>query len=388
MKNLFLALIALIGLVTVAKGQYETVNFDYERARFGENQPLPAESPIIFSGQAGADIVQVEISIYPAKGKEGRDALATGNWKRPADKTGPTAFNLPMSYQLHASKKYDVEVAYFKVASSKEKQVLRNRLSLMINTYIDNQLKETPERIEFNRRSGKMIQDMNELLLDNLSNYRMPNDAKFAGFSELVKMKMEKLEAVKLTAGTPAEGASLAKQRAEWVAELGALVENEIEIMTEGELLKLSDYRYVEDYETESRPGYFALNAGYGTVYLGGNLEKLNYGDSPYLGLAFPLSTSTIAPRFLRDASVTLGVFTNNFKNKEGSKVSGPLVSRPFYLGLDYKLFQFIRFNIGGAVLEEPKLTAGSLDDSSKRIFLQPFIGFSAKVNLSISLDK
>ena len=81
-----------------------------------------------------------------------------------------------------------------------------------------------------------------------------------------------------------------------------------------------------------------------------------------------------------------MGVFTKNLEGDGGKEISGPLVGRPFYLGLDYKLFQFVRFNAGGAVLEEPELAG--MDNSNKRIFVQPFIGLSAKINLSLSLDK
>ena len=81
-------------------------------------------------------------------------------------------------------------------------------------------------------------------------------------------------------------------------------------------------------------------------------------------------------------------MFTDNFENDGGQKVTGPLISRPFYLGLDYKLFQFVRFNAGGAILEEPEMDAAGMETGSNRIFLQPFIGVSAKINLYLSLDR
>ena len=265
-----------------------------------------------------------------------------------------------MNYKLRASKKYDIEVTYFRLISDKERQALASRLSQTVDTYIDSQMSSGDKRISFQSSSKKMLNEMNELAKSILSSYRRRSDEPIPTFSELVKMKIEQVESVKLdkAEGDAAGESSKAKmeQRAQLIDELRALTAMEVKAMSGTNLLIFADSRYVEDYQTEDKAGYFSLNAGYGGVYLGGNLEKLEYGTSPYLGLSFPLSTSTIAPRFLRNASITMGVFTKNLEGDGGKEISGPLVGRPFYLGLDYKLFQFVRFNAGGAILEEPEL--------------------------------
>ena len=388
LSTLFLAAAFLNHL----NAQYATVNFDYEKARFGENQPLPAETPIVFTGPATADIDIVEVRIYSSKGKEKRDPLTFADWKRPKDKSGATNFNVLVNYKLRASKKVDIEVAYFRPISDKERQALTERLSKTIETYIDSQMGDGGRPISSQSSSKKMLKEMNELAESILSSYRRRSDEPIPPFSELVKMKIEQVESVKLDKGE--EGASgqasaaRMKLRARLIEELRALTGMEVKAMSGTNLLIFADSRYVEDYQTEDKAGYFSLNAGYGGVYLGGNLDNLEYGTSPYLGLSFPLSTSTIAPRFLRNASITMGVFTDNFEGEGGKKITGPLISRPFYLGLDYKLFQFVRFNAGGAVLEEPEIGVGGVESNSNRIFIQPFIGLSAKVNLFLSLDR
>ena len=373
--------------------QYATITFDYEKARFGENQPLPSETPIIFSGPAGPDINMVEVRVLPPKGKENREALAFADWKRPKDKSGVTNFNVLMNYKLRAAKKYDLEVAYFRLISEKERQALNDKLGLAIATYIESQMGNGAKRITFDKSAKRMLNEMNELAASILSNYRPQSDAPMSAFSELTKMKIEQIESANLkklgegSTSTPAT--ANAAERSRLIEELQVLTASEVEDMTSVGLLIFADSRYVEDYPTEDKAGYFAINAGYGGVYLGGNLENLEYGTSPYLGLALPLSTSTIAPRFLRNASITVGIFTQNLDREDGVEISGPLVGRPLYLGLDYKLFQFVRFNAGTAFLEEPDVAApGGTPGSGSRIFLQPFIGLSAKVNLNLSLDK
>ncbi|MCB0566790.1 MAG: hypothetical protein KDD01_20670 [Phaeodactylibacter sp.] len=385
-------LLLAVAFLPHLNAQYATVNFDYEKARFGENQPLPAETPIVFTGPIAADIDIVEVRIYSSKGKEKRDPLTFADWKRPKDKSGATNFNVLVNYKLRASKKVDIEVTYFRPISDKERQALTERLSKTIETYIDSQMGDGGSPISFQSSSKKMLKEMNELAESILSSYRRRSDEPIPAFSELVKMKIEQAESVKLDKGAAAASgqasAAKMKQRAQLVKELRELTGMEVKAMSGTNLLIFADSRYVEDYQTEDKAGYFSLNAGYGGVYLGGNLDNLEYGTSPYLGLSFPLSTSTIAPRFLRNASITLGVFTDNFEGEGGKKITGPLISRPFYLGLDYKLFQFVRFNAGGAVLEEPEMGAGGVESNSNRIFIQPFIGLSAKINLFLSLDK
>lgn len=123
---------------------------------------------------------------------------------------------------------------------------------------------------------------------------------------------------------------------------------------------KLTISRFVDDYETEQKKGTFSVSLGYEGVYLDGKLDNLSYGSSLYAGLAFPLSNSTIAPKFLRNSSVVLGVFFNDFEDQSGNKVGGLIFDKPFYLGLDYKLFEFVRFNAGAVALEKSSPIAGS----------------------------
>lgn len=146
--------------------------------------------------------------------------------------------------------------------------------------------------------------------------------------------------------------------------------------------------RHVDDQETEKRRGAFSINAGYGGVYLGGDLDDFSYGNAPYLGLSFPMANSTLAPKFLRNSSLTIGAFLQDFEDGDGNKVTGFVVGRPIYLGLDYKLFEFIRFNAGATFLEKEKIAGPDDPDLISSLLVRPFIGLSAKVDLSVSLGK
>ena len=149
MKNPLSVLALMLLFFSQATAQYATVNFDYEKARFGENQPLPAETPIIFTGPITADIDIVEVRVFSPKGKEKREPLTLADWKRPKDKSGATNFNVLVNYKLRASKKYDIEVTYFRLISDKERQALASRLSQTVDTYIDSQMSSGDKRISF-----------------------------------------------------------------------------------------------------------------------------------------------------------------------------------------------------------------------------------------------
>ena len=101
----------------------------------------------------------------------------------------------------------------------------------------------------------------------------------------------------------------------------------------------------------------------------------------------FPLANSTLAPKFLRNSSLTLGAFLQDFEDTDGNKVTGFLVGTPTYLGLDYKLFEFIRFNAGATFLEKEKVGQMS-DDITSSLLVRPFIGLSARIDLTVSLGK
>jgi hypothetical protein len=206
----------------------------------------------------------------------------------------------------------------------------------------------------------------------------------FSGFSDIVRNKLSDIKKMNLK-NLPSDSLKIIKAE-KTISSLKQLIESEVEYLLNEKLVKRVDRRYVDDYVTESKPGYFAINAGYGAVYLGGNLENLEYGTAPYLSIGFPFATSRVAPAFLRNSSLTVGIFLQNFELDDNTEVTGPIIKRPIQVGLDYKLFQFIRFNAGIALLEENTVNGSGVED--QRIFVQPFIGLSAKFNLRLSLDK
>ena len=388
MKSLLLALAATFLFFNQTEAQYATVTYDYELNRFGENEPLPAEQSILFNGAIPAGVDIVEIAVFSAKCKDSRDPLATSDWKRPQGYTG-TAFNVPLNYKLQASKEYDLLIGFFRTISNGERNEVYQQLTATLDAYLGQSFSVQKNSVKLSKSTRQVLSDMNDIVNAGLKNYRSRTFWDFDGFSDIVRQKLESIEKADLSkasllydSGEPEE--QRRRYREQLLGELNQLVHSEVRFVLNNEMAVLTDRRYVDDYETEKRSTYFALNAGYGGVWLENDLDsEKSFGNSAYLGLGFPLSTSTIAPKFFRNASLTVGFFTKNFENKAGDKISGPIFNRPLYAGLDYKLFSFVRFNAGAAFLEEQPADGG---DNS--IFVRPFVGLSAKVNISLGLDK
>jgi hypothetical protein len=366
----------LLWISVPLQGQYVLVNYDYELSTFNENKPLPSETQMIISGAIPDKVQMVEIRIYSHDGNENRAPFHTAAWKRPFNKPSGE-FRVPINFRLRASKKYDLSLLYFKAIDTDEKERLFDQLLESLGAYID-QIILFDGKLKLEKKPGQALSDMDEIVTTGLSNYRSLSGQSFNGFSDLIR---DQLAALPKKEFEKEDGNSVEKA----VDQVKVLVMNEVSYLLNDSLVKVTDSRYVEDYETEKKSGYFSLNVGYGAVYLDGNIDNLDYGTAPYLSLGFPLSTSRLAPAFLRNSSLTLGLFLDDFENSEGKTISGPIVNRPIQVGLDFKLFQFVRFGAGVVILEEEGGSGGILE---RKVFLQPFIGIGAKINIQLALDK
>ncbi len=393
-KMKFFNLVLIFSLFTSSLfSQYATVTFDPAMRTFNNFEPLPSEEDMMFTGAVPANVNVVEFQFFRGKNKNYKDPLYVANWERGAgDESG--AFKLPINYKLNANKKYDIRVKYFQKVKNTDREKIYGALKNNLDAYLGQSLQSSSEKIKLTKRSKEMMKDLNTIVNYGLREYRITNGVPFEGFSDLVKGQIEaiddkKLNEVLFDASNTSQAMASAKYRDQLIQDLQTLIHAEVRFVLNSDISRLINQYDMDDLKTESRNGYFSINVGYGAVYIDGNIDNLEYGTAPYVGLAFPLSTSTIAPKFFRNASVTLGIFTKNF-NDVGDRgpITGPIVKRPIYLGLDYKLFQFIRFNVGAAALEEESENTGTVSGIENRVFFRPFVGLSAKINLSIGLDK
>ena len=392
MKKILTSFMAVLAFSISLTAQLSIVNFEEELRQFNNGEAIPAEKKLLIVGTIPSDINLVEVLIFTSKGKDNRKALYTNFWLRPKDNTG-TQYKVPIQYRLNAGKEYDFSLRYFKMLDKEEKRQLYSQLVNNLNNYVDQSFAIGKKKLDFSKKTKHIMKDLNNVVVVGLSNYRTSNHVNFSGFSDIVRGQLEKIQAANLKEAdrvVDEKDAKKAKKifHGKMIADLKQMIASEVQFVLNDKWNSLDQVHYVDHVETEKRNGYFSVNAGYGAVYLGGNIDNLNYETAPYLGLSFPLSTSTIAPKIFRNASITVGVFLKDLDGEDDKKITGPIIKRPLYLGLDYKLFQFIRFNAGAAFLEEVGEDNGQISGIEKRVFVKPFVGLSAKINLSIGLDK
>lgn len=394
MKKLSLVLFAIMGLVSTVFSQYTTINYDLEKNYFNEGQPLPAEKPLMFTGLIPQGVDIIEISILPSKAKSEKDRLYLASWKD-YDNNINTSYSLAVNYALRASEKYDFRIAFYQQIAQADREILTKQIIEQVTAYLDTHINIKGNTVSLAKGEKKMVADLEGIIIQALDLYRNQQEGRAVKLSTTVAQRLKNLENIqfnKLPKDSLLQQASASRDGvvAQKIDEIKSVVINDIRELMNTTWSKLTISRYVDDYGTEQKRGFFSLSLGYGGVYLSGKWDDFTYDAAPYAGIAFPLSNSTIAPKFLRNSSVVLGAFLDNFVDEEGNEVTGMIVGRPFYAGLDYKLFEFVRFNAGAAFLEKTETITSGTDagQTSTKAFIRPFIGLSARIDLSIGFGK
>ncbi|TXB62984.1 hypothetical protein [Phaeodactylibacter luteus] len=371
----FFSIFLLLGSVSL-QAQFTKVNLDFESAYISENDALPAEVNLLFSGAIPTYIDRIEFNILPRRGAKA--PLHTAVWQRPLDNSA-AVYSLPVNYKLRPSSQYDIEVLFFRSVTSAQREELIKTTQNRLGLFLESQREPANRGFKWQEKPKRLLQGMNELLRQDLSNYRAGISASQSGLSALIALQLEKMEGLRM----PADSAQAAALQAQEQQTLQQLMEGELRQIIGARLYQVADSRYLEDCPTEEKRGAIAVNAGFGGAYFSGNLDKeLDYGTAPYAGLSFPLGNSAFAPRFLSNTYLGFGLFLQDFENAKDETLTGPIVGRPIYASLDHKLFQFVYLNIGATLLEQ------SNSDDSKTLLVRPFIGLSAKVNLSLSFER
>lgn len=364
--------------------QFTSVNYDLEKNYFNEGQALPAEKPLVFSGEVPAGVDLIAIRILPAK--NGKSALYETSWIDFDDEKNRT-YSLSVNYPLRASAQYDIQFDFYTSTDQTDMRALAERVTAQTDAYVAASFTSDGKDVEAAAKPAKMVAQLEEIICEALREYRFKSDQSAVQLSGAITQQFKSIAAMELK---PQKGPEAETNDAlpNAIKDAQVRVRKEVDGILNKSWSKLAFTRYVDDYPTTEQKGSFAVNVGYGLVYLDDNKgDDFVYDNSPYAGLSFPLSNSTIAPRFLRNASISMGVFLDNFSDDQGNEISGLIVGRPFYLGLDYKLFEFIHFNLGATLLE--KTTPATVDVAEiKNAYIRPFIGLSAKIDLSIGLGK
>jgi len=374
------------------QAQYQTVNYQYERNWFNENQPLPAEYFWMLNGDVPSGIEMVELTIYRSANFDKQPLFVTA-WKKVQDKPAAT-YSMPVNYKLQGNAKYSFTINYFRAVGKGEKLRLANEIFTSLDAYINQQVIVNKNSVELRKHPKLILSDLDQLVKEASTLYRSKTYQDYEGFSNLVldkiyqidqlQLKKAKFSFIKSEDETDREmQIKFFKQQLE---ELKVIARYEVKQYLNTELFVLSDSRKVVDYPTQKTKNIIPINVGYAAVYFDGDLDDISYDAGPFVGLSFPLGKSALSSKFWSKSSISTGVFVNNMEFENGTEYTGPLISRPFYLGLGYKTFYLLRINAGATFLQEKDQATGTF--SFNKVKVKPYIGLGLEINLWMGLEK
>ncbi len=354
MKLKFYLSLLLLVVSGPAFSQYKTVLFNYERAYFDDGQPLPAETKFIITGEASTTVDIVEVKIYHSSNTD-KAPFYQNTWEHKANNPA-TSFTLPVNQPLRGNEEYTFLINYYAKISQEQQQQLVSQINAALGAYIDQSYQVERSGIAMLQHPRTMRNDLNAIVNQGLSLHRNIINYTFPGFSDLVYLKLKQLSEVNLQKARfnvfkkEDDNAKSVKLRyaQEQIAALKTLLNQEVAQYGGVQLYALTDSKKVTDYNTEKTKNALALNFGYGGVYYSGSFDNLAYDASPYAGISIPFGKEPFASPFLARTSISTGVFLKNLDFGPGNEATGPVVRRPVYLALGYRILPFIRLNAGG----------------------------------------
>ena len=386
MVNRLLLITIILFSTTLVSAQFQSVQYDYEKNWFGENQKLPAETPWMLSGQLPENISSIAVEIFGSSDRN-KVPLHRAVWSAPLDGE-PTNFYIPVNYNLRSNSSYTIELKYYRSMRPLEKDNLTQDVYDAIRSYIELNIVASKNEARLNKNPKAMIKDLDKLMNDGLVLFRSDLNRDFPGFSQLVLDQLESMDKLKLKQGKfnilqKKDDTSVADQKIEYfqtqLENLQQVIKREIDQYMSYHLSVLEISRVVDNYYTEKTRNVIPINVGYGAVHNKGGIDNnMDYDSSPFIGVSFPLANPNFAGRFWSNSSISVGVFLNDFKFDNGDKYTGPLIERPFYLAYGYKVAYFIRLNAGATLLENV--------DGGGGVFVRPFVGVSIEINTWMGL--
>ncbi len=394
LKNL-LSLVCLALLSNVAVSQYKTIPYDYEKNRFGENQPLPAEQGWMLSGALPEDINMVELSIYYPD-KTDKNPILTSDYRRPPG-SNTTQFTIPVNENLGGNKAYTLTISYFEDASSEEITRLREMVREALSAYLELSTVANRNKVDLEKHPKLMIQDLDKIVKEGLVLYRSKLGTSFPGFSSIAYDKLEQLENMKLkkakfnvlgkadTDKNEREQEKRVEYFRESLTQLADIMDREVGQYLGNNFYVLKQKRVVKNYKTEKTRQSLPINFGYAAVYYDGNVDDIGditdtrWSGAPMVGLSIPLGNPHLNSKFWSNSSISAGILLQDLDFGERT-MTGPGVEKPLYLAFGYKTAYFLRLNAGTTILTEK--------GNSSNVEFSPFIGASIEINIWMGLNR
>jgi hypothetical protein len=388
MRLLFTTFSALIFCAYSTFAQHKVISYNVVTQQINEGLPIPSEEPFFVAGDLPKDIKMVKLALYRDRKRKNPTQEAT--WKKPFD-FPVTKYELQITDPLRNGERYLFEFHFYKSASPAQLKMLQQAIHNNLSAYIDANYEIQRNGLVSMASRNVVRNNLNAIVREGTQKFEHYVQADFNGFSDIVGLKIEQVQNARLKNARFNVFTSRKNRDSSRVAyannlknELKELVKAEVDQYLSDNMLVLADIREISA-ETEKTSSSLPINLGYGGVYFGGSTRNIDIGNAPYVGLSIPLGNKTFA-KFLGDASISAGVMLTNMENGMGETVSGPIIDRPMYLALGYKLFKVFRFNAGATLSSIESINGNGGSSENLKIF--PFVGLSVELNVWMGFNR
>lgn len=392
MKKIVAGICYLILTLNYLNAQKKSILLEPQTRKINQGDPLPSQSSFDIQVPVGKEIGIIKLNVF--RGNKSSDIIQRAYWTRPVNFRGDFA-EIPVDVRLHNNSKYGFDVTLYALISDSEKNNLKEIIHQNISNYINATVESNRKAIDVDKSSGKLMQDLNTVVRKSLTYYRNIQQREFEGFSDIVALKIKQVSNARLSNAnyniirTPADSLKTSDDLKAVYAnqlknDLLQTILNETDNYLSLDFVKFYDSFVIPNRVTERSQTVLPLFVGYGGVYLGGSINDIEYDSQPYAGFSFPLGRGTES--HYGRTSFILGIFLANFKNGAGNTITGPIVNKPVFAGLGFRLYDFINLNAGMVATSMEKQNLSNIKTSD--IQLKPFIGLNAQFNLWLGLNK
>lgn len=381
MKISILSILFLVLFGFQSQAQVTGVRYNIISNEINNNRPLPSEERFYITGQLPTGVEMVSLDVF----KTGKRSGQSYNWRKAFDFEA-NDFEILVSNPLRNNENYDLIFQYFIRADEQQIDFVNDAITKNLEAYIRSNFEVSKRGIKSRNGLGVVQNQLEQIVIQGLSDYRNFLGRDFTNFSDVVTQKLNQSKQLKLKRANlnilrkNAGDNTKAQYADKYLEELTATVSNEVKQYLGNNLLVLADERKVLNYITEKKQNSLPLNFGYATIPIKRQLSSTEYLHGPYVGLSLPLGNRNFT-KFLGNASFSTGIFLTNFESSTGERIQGDLIGLPIYAGLGYKMFQVFRFNVGAVMLNMDELGG-----TGRQTYIQPFAGLSLEFNLWLGL--
>jgi hypothetical protein len=365
---------AFLAASTIAFSQMQTVQLNSQKMVFNDGGDLPAAKAFIITTDVRKTTGMIKMQIFDGTNFKNKP-LNESNWKRNSDVNSSVAI-LPNHYKLRGGRDYTFRFLYYRDLDQNERSQIREMLNETVTAFVKTNIQQKENKYKFLSNPSDIYNSLNGILKEGMVNYETKTGSRITSFSTIVENMLRVMVKTKIVTD------STETVKNDPLQLLTRQLENEIEMVANSYQYVLDDEVALKNYPVEKTNNTLALNVGYAGIYNNGNVNNLNYFSGPYAGVSFPLGKRAFSGRFWNNASVSAGIFLQDFKVSDSVKVSGPVIEKPIYAALGYRIFNFLKFHAGAAILEEKN--GGSSGGNS--VMVKPFIGLSIELNLWLGI--